>query len=98
GLFIMAASASEVRSRRMIRSGKRAIRNAVAIDVTIALKTPKLLQVFSAQYLAAIEFFRRVRERIRHPVIHSQIEIAHHKNGRLESFRKIEGFIGHVEA
>src|SRR5438105_3852380 len=90
GLLIVAAATSEVRGRRMIRSGQRAVRNAVAIDISVALETSELLQFFDREHLAAIELLPGIVERIRHPVIHTQIEIAYHEYRRLESLGKIK--------
>jgi hypothetical protein len=82
----------------MIRSGKCAIADPVAIHITVALETSEPLEVFGTEHLAAVEFPGGILEGIRHPVVHAQIEITHHKHGRLKSFRQIEGIHGHVEA
>ena len=98
GLLVVPASTSEVRSRRVIRSRERAVRNTVSIHVGVTLEAPKFLEILNRKHLASIEFLRWIFERIRHPVVHAKVEIAHHEDRRLKSFGKIEGFITHIEA
>ena len=62
------------------------------------MKLPSLLQIFGGEHLAAIELLRGVFERIRHPVVHAEIEIAHHEDRSLEALGQIEGVDRHVEA
>src|SRR6266481_2173377 len=81
----------------MIGSRQRAVRNAIAIDVGVALEASELLQVFGAEHLSAVELLLRILEWIRHPVVHPEIQVAHDKDRRLESLRKIEGLISHRE-
>ena len=81
----------------MIRARKRAIGNAVTIHIAITLEASKPLQVLHRKDLAAIEFLGGILERIRHPIVHAQIEITHHENGCLEAFRKIESDVRHFE-
>src|SRR5215471_10165373 len=82
----------------MIGSRKRSIGYAVTIDVAVALEASKFFQIFCAEDLASIELFLRIRKRIRHPIIHAQIQIAHHEDWRLESFGEIKCLVPHVKA
>src|SRR6266850_7045774 len=81
----------------MICSGQRAIWNAVAVHVAVPLETSKLFEIFGCEHFPAIESLLWIFEWIGHPVIHAQIEVAHHENRRLESFRKVKRLVTHVE-
>ena len=37
-------------------------------------------------------------ERLRHPVVHAEVEVAHHEHRRLQLLGEIEGLTGHGEA
>src|SRR5262245_26090842 len=60
--FIVAASTCEVRGSMMIGSRKRAVGNAVSIDVGVTLKTAQAFQVFRVQNLSAIELLCWISE------------------------------------
>src|SRR5262252_8314439 len=91
----MTATPRKVRGCGMVRSGQGPIRNAVPIYISITLEAAQFLQLFGVEHLASIEFLLRIYERIGHPVVHPEIEIAHDEYGRLESFGKIERVVPH---
>src|SRR5437879_6183505 len=53
-ILVMAASAREVRRGGMIRSGQCAVRDAVAVDIAIALETSELFEILGRKHLTAI--------------------------------------------
>ena len=61
----------------MIGAGQRAVANAVAVHVFVAGKAAQAVEVFFAQHLAALDRLLRIFERIRHPVVHAEIEVGH---------------------
>src|SRR5262249_40054238 len=96
--FVMTASAREVGRSWVIRSGQSTVRNAIAVYVGVPLKAPEPFEVFRSENLPAVEFLFRILERISHPVVHAQIQIAHHKDRCLEAFSKVKGVVAHAEA
>src|SRR5690242_18011729 len=81
----------------MLSSRKRAIRNAVAINVFIAGESAQLLKVRCTQDLAASNWLVRIREWIAHPVVHPKIQVRHYEHRRLELLSQIKGFHRHDE-
>ena len=74
----------------MLGAGKGAVGNAVAIHVAVALKFPDPLQVRGRKHLAARNRFVGVFERVGHPVVHPEIEIAHQEDRSLKLLGEIE--------
>ncbi len=97
-LLVVAAAAGEVGGRRMIGAGQGAIADAVAIHVLVAGELAQALQVFPAEHLAAVDGLFGIGERLRHPVVHAQVEVGEHEHRSLEFFGQVEGVAGHAEA
>jgi hypothetical protein len=87
-----------------VRAGERAVRDGVAVDVLIAAPVPalallELLERLGVQHLAAIVHVGVVPgERIRHPVVHADVEVRHDDDGRLQPLGEVEGLRAHGEA
>ena len=80
----------------MVGAGKRAVGNSVIIHVGISFELADPVQVFGGKNFAAVEFLTfREFKRIRHPIIHAEIEIAHDEDGSLESLCEIERLVSH---
>src|SRR6476660_586320 len=97
-LLVVAGAAREVRCCGMIGSRQRAVTDTVSVNIFVASEPAEPIQIFFAQNLATGDRFLWIFERISHPVIHSEIEIGHHKDQSLEFFRKLERLNPHVEA
>jgi hypothetical protein len=82
----------------MLRSGQRAVANAVAIHVFVARETAQPVEIFLAQHLAALDGRSGIFERVGHPIVHAEIEIRHDEHQRLELLGQVERFTGHGEA
>ena len=87
-----------------MRAGQRAVGDGVVIDVLVAAPVPaldvlELLQLLGAQHLAAVVHVRVVPgERLRHPVVHADVEVGHDDDGRLQALGEVEGLRAHREA
>ena len=81
-----------------IRARQRAPADGVAVHVAIARKAAQPLEILGGQHLAAIQRLLRIRKRLRHPVVHAQIEIGEHKHRRLQPLRQIERRVAELEA
>src|SRR5450759_315097 len=81
----------------MIRARQRAIADAIAVHIFVAGKTARLLQIRLTQHFSAIDRLVRIRERVRHPVVHPQVEVRHHKHRRLEPLGEIKSILCHGE-
>ena len=88
---VVARAAREVRRERMIGAGQRAPRNAVAVDVVVAAPLAlQLRELLGGEHLAALDRLGRILERIGHPVVHAEVEIAQDEDRRLELLGEIE--------
>ena len=94
----MAAAAGEIGRRGMVRSRQSTVSDAVAVEILIAGESAEPVQFFFAQHFAPLDRRGRIFEWIGHPVVHSEIEIGHHENQRLELLGQIEGIPRHGEA
>ena len=81
----------------MIRSRQGAVADTVSIHVLVAGKPAEPIEIFLAQDLTALDRSVGIPEWIRHPVVHTQVEIGHDEHERLEMFCQIEGVSGHRE-
>src|ERR1700733_6582393 len=97
GALIVSAASSKVSGRRMVRSRKSAVTDAVAVDVLVAGKTSRLVEICFAQNLAALDRRSRILKRIGHPIVHAEIEIGHDENQRLKLLSQIERILRHGE-
>ena len=94
----VAGAAREIRALGM-HARQRAIRNAVAVDVEIAVEFLELVDFFLRQHLAAIGHVVVVPFQIgAHPVVHADVEIRHHHDRRLQPLGQVEGIAREVEA
>ncbi len=94
----VARAAREVGALRM-HARQRAVGNAVAVHVEIAMELLHLLELLLRIHLAAIGDVAVIPLEIRtHPVVHADVEIGHHEDGRLQPFGEIEGIAREVEA
>ena len=94
----MSGPTGEVRSFRMFaRDGP--VCYAITVHVDIAIKFVHRLKIFRRQNLAFVRLIIIVPLEIRtHPVIHSDIEVRHHHDWRLQAIRKIKCGDRHVKA
>src|SRR5438105_8480596 len=82
---VVPRSAREVRRIGMIGARQCAPRNAVVVDVVITSPfSAELRELFGVQHFAAANGLLRILERIGHPIVHAEVEIAHYKDGSLE--------------
>ena len=95
-LLVVAGAAGEV--RRHAGAGQRPVGNAVAVDVLVAAPVADARQRLGVEHLAAIERLGRVLERVGHPGVHAEVEIAHHEDGRLQALGEVEGVLRHLVA
>jgi len=79
------------------RRYRRALVSDHSVNVRVTLETAELFQIFRREHFAAVEFLRGILERVRHPVVHSKIQVGHDENRSLESFSQIERFVSHLE-
>ena len=94
----MTRTAGEVGAFRM-RSRQRAIGDAVAVVIEVAIEGLHLLEVLGRQHFAAIGTIAVVPRQLRHhPIVHPDVEIAQHEHGRLEAIGQIEGFDRKLES
>ncbi len=98
GSIVVARTAREVRSLRMLGAGQRTPADGVAVHVPVARKAAQPLEVFSGEHLAAVERLFRILKRLGHPVVHAQIEIGEHEDRRLQTFSEIECGVAEVKA
>src|SRR5881394_296155 len=75
GFGIVAAAAREICRRPMLGSRQRAITNRVTVNVFVAAKATELVEILFGQNLPALNRLLRIEKRIRHPVVHAQVEI-----------------------
>ena len=86
---IVARTSCEV--RRRIGAGNRAPRNPIVIDIDVASPfAAELLQLLLRQDLSALVRLLWIFERIRHPVVHAQVEIGENEDGSLKHLGEIE--------
>ena len=79
--------------------GSVAVRNAVAVDVEVAVERLDLLELLGAEHLAAIRHVVVVPLELRdHPVVHADVEIGQHEDRRLQALGEVEGHRRHLEA
>src|SRR5580704_5438768 len=97
-LLIVTAAAGKPRSAGMFRARQRAIRNGVAVYVLVAREASGFLQLLFRQYLAADHWLVGIYKRVRHPVVHAEIEIGHDEYRALQLFGQVEGSARHREA
>ena len=88
--LVVSAAARKPCRIGVLGSGQRAIADAVSVHILIAGKAAKPIQIFLAQYFAAIQRRLRIRERIAHPVIHPDIQVAEHEHRSLQTLGNIE--------
>ena len=95
-LLVVAGAAREV--GRHAGAGQRPVGNAVAVDVLVAAPVADAGQRLGVEHLAAIERLGRVLERVGHPGVHAEVEVAHHEDGRLQALGEVEGVLRHLVA
>ena len=82
---VVAGAAREI--RRRVGAGQRAVRDAVAVHVLVAAPLADARDGLRVQHLAAIDGRLGIRERIRHPRVHAEVEIAHDEHRRSAAAR-----------
>src|SRR5262249_1007879 len=97
-LLVVSRAAREISCRRVLCTRQRTIRNSVLIDVLVPCESAETIQILSTQHLAALQRLLRIWEWLRHPVVHSQIEIRKNKDRGLQLLRQIERLNRHREA
>ncbi len=96
--IVVSRAAREVRRLGMIGARQRAPADGVAVHIAVAREAAQPFEVFRGQHLAAIQRLVRIGERLRHPVVHAQVEIAEHKHRRLQPLGQIERRVAELEA
>ena len=81
----------------MLRARQSAIADTIAIHILVAGKTASFLQVRLTQNFSAINRLVGIRERIRHPVVHPQVQVRHDEYRSLKSLRQIKSILRHRE-
>src|SRR5579883_2459075 len=92
GILVVARAAREVAGRLVLRSGDGPPGDAVVVNVAVA--TPlavQAVQVLRRQHLATVELSLGVLERVGHPQVHAEVEIAQQEDRRLQPLRQVEG-------
>ena len=97
-LLVVSAAAREPCRSGMVGSRQGAIADAVAVHVLVAREAAQPFQIFRGQHLAAIHRLLGILERLRHPVVHAEIEIGHDEHRRLQLLGEIERLARHAEA
>ena len=96
--LVVSAAARKPRRSGMIGSRQGAVADAVAVHILVARETAGPFQVFRGQYLAAVLRLLGILERLRHPVVHSEIEVGHDEHRRLQLLGEVESVTRHAEA
>ena len=97
-VLVVAGAAHEVGAAR-VHARQRALRDAVAVDVDVAMERLGGLELLGRQHFAAVGAVRGVPvELAAHPVVHADVEVRHHDDGRLQPVREIERRDGELEA
>ena len=86
----MAGAAREVSRQRVLGAGNRAVADAVAVDVLVALELAESLQVLGVQDLAVLDRLGGIGKRLGEPEVHAQVEVGRHEDGRLELLGQVE--------
>ena len=93
----MAGAAREVGALRVL-ARNRAIWNPVPVHVEVAIEGLDLSERLGVEHLPAIRPVVVVPPEAGHdPVVHPDIEVGEHEDGRLEAFRKIERLHAELE-
>ena len=75
------------------------IRDAVTIDIKVAMKLLHLFELFSCQDLTPIRHLAGVKLKVRnHPVVHPDIQVGHHDDRCLQALRVVKSGLRHGEA
>ena len=90
-LGIMTRAACKVRRAVVVRAGQRTVADAIAIHVLEARPGAEALNILRRQHLAAVEWFLWISERLTHPQIHTEVQVAQHKDRRLQTLSQVEG-------
>ena len=88
---------ARTRPRRMIGAGQGAVADAVAVHIFVAREAAQPFEIFGGQNLAAVLRLLGILERLRHPVVHAQIEVGHDEHRRLQLLRQIKRIARHAE-
>src|SRR6266700_1891680 len=96
-LGVVTATAREIRRRPMLRSRQCPVADRVSVHVFVAAKATELVEILLGQNLSTLNRLLWIRERIGHPVVHTQIEIGHYENYGLNLLRPIERAHRHFE-
>ena len=76
-------------------------RQGIAVAVHVLVAAPRRAQLAHlrlVEHLAAIDRLVRIRERLRHPGVHAEVEIAHHEDDRLQPLGQVERVHRHLVA
>ncbi len=92
--LVVAGAASEISRQRVLGAGNRAVADAVAVDVLVALELAQALQVLGVQDLAVLDRLGGIGERLGEPEVHPQIEVGRHEDGGLELLGQVERLDG----
>src|SRR5262249_52268271 len=96
--LVMSGTAREPGALRMIDAGQSAIAEAIPFAILVAGETTNPAEASFRQDLAALNRLSWILERVRHPVVHAEVQVAHHKDWRLQLVGEIERLVRHGEA
>ena len=92
GILVVRRTPHQVRAALRMRRGNRAPPDPVAVHVEVSSPVPDLLEPVRVERLAAVVAARVVPlERVGGPVVHAEVEVAHHDDRSLQALREIEG-------
>src|SRR5437899_11125383 len=94
----MPATARKICRRRVVGAWQGPIAHAITIDISVTAKIAPPIEILLAEHFSAFDWFLRVGEWIRHPVVHAEIEVRHDEDRSLKMFSKVEGVLSHREA
>ena len=95
GIFVVPGAPGEVGRARTTIPHHRAVGDAVAVHVQIAAPGDALFlfpsfQVFFPEHLAPVHVLVGVGKGLAHPVVHAQVQVAHHEHRGLEPLGDVE--------
>src|SRR5690554_2258029 len=98
GELVVARAAPEPGTAGVGVAGQRAVGDAVAVHVLVTRPTFYLGQLLGVQYLAALHGRGGVVERLAHPVVHADVQVGQHQNGRLQRVGQVVRLVAELEA
>ena len=82
----------------MIRAGDGAICNPVTVNVLVPRESTEFLELFGVEDLTTVDWLLGIDERLRHPVVHTEIEVQENEDRGLQLLRKVEGLNSELKA